>query len=180
MGESVASREATETEAKREAAFQSLAERRLDSSYGLANSILGSPLEAQDAVHDAFVTAWQKWASLKDPTKFDAWFQRIVVNTCRDRLRQATRRAAKDISEQTALATPDASGAVTDRVRVEQALVHLKPDDQVLIALRYNHDLKLADIARLLGIPTGTVKWRLRTAHKRLRAAMERSEGSLR
>jgi len=167
-------------DAEREAAFQGLAEQHLDSAYGLANSILGSPSEAQDAVHDAFVTAWQKWGTLRDPAKFEAWFTRIVVNTCRNRLKQTARRASKDIARTETLATPDAAQGVSDRVQVEQALSRLKPDDQILIALRYDQDLKLADIARLLGIPTGTVKWRLSTAHKRLRSVMEKPEGSQR
>jgi RNA polymerase sigma-70 factor (ECF subfamily) len=161
-------------------AFRSLARQHLDASYRLANAILGNPAEAEDAVHDAFITAWRKWEDLRDPAKFDAWFKRIVVNTCRDRLRRRTRTATSDISEQGSLATPDHSVAVTDRVLLEQALSHLKPDDQVLIVLRYDHDLKLGDIAELLGIPTGTVKRRLNTAHKRLRSVMERPEGSSR
>jgi RNA polymerase sigma-70 factor (ECF subfamily) len=161
-------------------AFRSLATQHLDASYRLANAILGNSAEAEDAVHDAFITAWRKWASLRDPAKFDAWFKRIVVNTCRDRLRRRTRTASSDISEHGSLATPDHSSAANDRVLLEQALSHLKPDDQVLVVLRYDHDLKLDDIAALLGIPTGTVKRRLNTAHKRLRSIMEQAQGSSR
>jgi RNA polymerase sigma-70 factor (ECF subfamily) len=167
-------------ESARAIAFRSLARQHLDASYRLANAILGNPAEAEDAVHDAFITAWRKWEDLRDPAKFDAWFKRIVVNTCRDRLRRRTRTATSDISEHGSLATPDHSGAANDRVLLEQALSHLKPDDQVLIVLRYDHDLKLGDIAEMLGIPTGTVKRRLNTAHKRLRSVMERPEGSSR
>jgi RNA polymerase sigma factor (sigma-70 family) len=164
----------------RASAFQDLAERHLDSSYRLAHAILANQSEAQDAVHDAFVTAWQKWASLRDPAKADAWFKRVVINTCRDRLRRRARTAAADISDLASLATPDAAGAITQRLQVEQALARLKPDDRVLLALRHDHDLKVADIANLLGMPAGTVKWRLNRAHKRLRALLEQSEGSSR
>ena len=111
---------------------------------------------------------------------FEAWFSRIVVNTCRNRLKQTSRRASKDIAQTEALATPDAAQGISDRAHVEQALSRLKPDDQILMALRYDQDLKLADIARLLGVPTGTVKWRLSTAHKYLRSFMERAEGNQR
>ena len=171
------SRERTVT-VERTAAFRSLAERSLDQSYRLANAILDNPAEAEDAVHDAFVTAWRKWDSLHDPAKFDAWFKRVVVNTCRDRLRRRARTATTDIALQSSLATSDHSSAVDGRVHLEKALSGLKPDDQVLIVLRYDHDLKLEDIAHLLGVATGTVKWRLNRAHKRLRSAMERPEGT--
>ena len=37
---------------------------------------------------------WQRWSSLRDPAKFDAWFDRIVVNVCRDRLKSSKYRRA--------------------------------------------------------------------------------------
>ncbi len=167
-------------EAERISAFRRLAEGQLDPSYRLANAILGNSAESEDAVHDAFVTAWRKWDSLREPAKFEAWFKRVVVNTCRDRLRRRARTQTTDIAKHDSLATPDPAGAVDDHVLLEQALGRLAPDDQLLIILRYDHDLKLDDIAHLIGSPTGTVKWRLNRAHKRLRSTLGRPEGSSR
>ena len=83
----------------RVASFDTLARRNLDSApYRLAALILRDPVEAQDATHDAFVQAWQKWSSLRDLDRFDAWFGRILVNVCRDRLRRGRRRQVHDIS----------------------------------------------------------------------------------
>lgn len=161
---------------EREIAFQRLAERHLDASYRLAHSVLADPSEAEDAVHDAFLAAWQNWGSLRDHDKFERWFRRIVVNTCRDRLRRRSR-TDTDLSQQGRLATPDAAPAITERLRVEQALGQLGPEDRVLIALRHHSDLTVADIAHVLRIPSGTVKWRLNRAHKRLRALLEHGEG---
>ena len=158
----------------RAAAFEVLADQRLYESYKLANAILGSPHSAQDAVHDAFVKAWERWPSLRDPASLDAWFKRIVINACRDRLRQAKHRDVADIAAQTDLAAPDHVHGIHDRVRVEQALTRLKPDDRILLALRYYEDQKLDAIAALLGVPTGTVKSRLNAAHGRLRSALVR------
>jgi RNA polymerase sigma-70 factor (ECF subfamily) len=160
---------------EREAAFRRLAERHIESSYRLANAILDDAADSRDAVHDAFITAWQRWPSLRDPEKFEWWFKRIVVNTCRNRLRDRSLRRAGDISAETMIAGPDDLGRSTERVLVEQALAGLKPDDRVVLALRYFHDLKLDDIATLLDVPTGTVKSRLNHAHARLRGAIERS-----
>ena len=44
----------------------------LDRGHRLATVILGSRTEVQDAAHDAFVTAWRKFESLRDPTRFAA------------------------------------------------------------------------------------------------------------
>jgi RNA polymerase sigma-70 factor (ECF subfamily) len=155
-----------------------MAERGLDPSFRLANAILANPAEAEDAVQDAFVTAWRKWDSLRDAAKSDAWFKRIVVNTCRDRLRRRARRRTDDLASHGQIAIPDPSTSVDERVLIEQALQRLEADDRVLIILRYDHDLMLDDIAHLLDIPTGTVKWRLNRAHQRLRSALDRAGGS--
>jgi RNA polymerase sigma-70 factor (ECF subfamily) len=165
---------------ERETAFRRLAESHIEASYRLANAILGDPAESRDAVHDAFIKAWERWPSLRDATKFEWWFKRIVVNTCRNRLRDASKRRTSDIATEATVAIPDQAGPSVDRVVVEQALATLRPDDRVVLALRYFHDLKLEDIAAVLDVPTGTVKSRLNHAHARLREAVDRSpRGSL-
>jgi len=182
MGEAITRPESAEPQgdAASAAIFEALAERHIYGSYKLAIAILANPQAAQDAVHDAFVKAWERWSSLRDPTRFDAWFRRIVVNTCRDRLREAKHRDAASIADHAYLVAPEAQADVDDRVYVEQALMRLKPDDQILFALRYYVDLELADIADLLEVPTGTVKSRLNAAHSRLRSILEPSEGNAR
>lgn len=163
-----------ESESGRIAAFQRLADQRLEASYRLANAILGDESQSQDAVHDAVVLAWRRWSSLRDRTRFDAWFDRIVVNVCRDRLRQASRRRTSDI-DGVSLSAADASAAVHQRLLVEQAFAQLKPDDVVVLALRHFLDLELADIAVLLDIPYQTVNTRLRSARSRLRDLLSQS-----
>jgi hypothetical protein len=86
----------------RAAAFTRLADEHLDRAYRLARAILLDEPEAQDAVHDAFVQAWRKWDTLRDQTRFEPWFDRILVNTCRDRLRAPSRRTT-DFSAEVAL-----------------------------------------------------------------------------
>ena len=162
---------------ERAAAFRILAEQSLETSLRLANVILGNPVEAEDAVQDAFVTAWRKWGSLRDPAKAEAWLKRILVNTCRDRLRARARTRIDDIAAHHSVTTPDPTAWVDQHVLLEEALSHLDADDQILIVLRYDHDLVLDDIASLLGIPGGTVKWRLNRAHQRLRSVLERTGG---
>jgi len=159
---------------ERASAFRRLAEDHIEDSYRLASFILGSPSEARDAVHDAFITAWRRWEDLRDQGRFEPWFKRIVVNACKDRLRRAARQRTAALEEYHALETPDVSGGLHDKLLVEQALALLKPDDQVILGLRYYRDLALADIARILDLPVGTVKSRLNHAHSRLRTAIER------
>ena len=159
----------------RDAAFVRLADEHLDKAYRLARAILHDPAEAQDATHDAFVQAWRKWETLRDQSLFEPWFDRILVNTCRNRLR-SNRRPTTDISAEVALATGDHAGRVEDRDVIGAAIAALSPDHQVVVALRYYRDLTVDDIAKRLGIPSGTVQSRLHYALKRLHDAIDAAD----
>jgi RNA polymerase sigma-70 factor (ECF subfamily) len=74
---------------ERARAFLRLVDDHLDAAYRLARAILHDATDAQDATHDAFEQAWRKWSTLRDPARFEPWFDRILVNTCRDRRRSA-------------------------------------------------------------------------------------------
>jgi RNA polymerase sigma-70 factor, ECF subfamily len=161
--------------AGRDAAFVRLADEHLDRAYRLARAILRDPVEAQDATHDAFVQAWRKWETLRDPGKFEPWFDRILVNVCRNRMR-SSRRQAIDISNEVALATGDHTGQAEDRDLLAAAIAALSPDHQVVVALRYYRDLTVDDIARRLGIPSGTVQSRLHYALRRLHDSIDAAD----
>lgn len=157
-------------------AFRRLAAQHLDASYRLATAILRDPFEAQDATHDAFVIAWQRFATLRDPDRFQAWFDRILVNTCRHRLRDHSRRRVRDLS--TALPRPVADHGVriAERDRLAEGLAELGPDHRIVLALRYDRDLTVDQIADRLGIRAGTVKSRLHYALRRMRDRLEATD----
>jgi RNA polymerase sigma-70 factor (ECF subfamily) len=171
VGESLASDRDTHRgeAADKAASFQRLADHNLDASYRLARVILGDRSEAEDAVHDAFVAAWRKWGSLRDPERFEAWFQRILVNTCRDRLRKTSRRRESDIDAERPPVVLDAYDAVHERERMSRAFASLDADHRIVLALRYYRDLSIDDIAGLLGVRPGTVKSRLHRAQSHMR-----------
>ena len=155
------------------AAFERLADQHLDAAYRLARVILRDATEAQDVTHDAFVQAWRRWSTLRDPERFEAWFDRILVNACRDRLRRSSRRAAVDISDELGLATADPYVQTHERDAIDQALATLSPDHRVVIALRYDRDLAADEIARRLDIPVGTVRSRLHYALRHLHETID-------
>jgi len=158
-------------------AFLRLADDHLDAAYRLARAILRDPGEAQDATHDAFIQAWRKWSTLRDPNRFEPWFDRILVNACRNRLRRAARWQAADISTEVAIAAGDKFGQAHDRDVIGAALATLSADHRVVVALRYYRDLSIDQIALRLEIPAGTVQSRLHYALERLHLAIERPNG---
>ena len=158
-------------------AFEVLSDRCLDDSYRLAAVILRDQMEAQDVVHDAVLIGWRKFGSLRDPSRFDAWFGRIVLNLCRDRLRSRGRGRVREAAMGAAmeLRRRDELGQIAERDAIAAAFPVLDPDLQLVVALRFYRDLQLEAIADLLDIPLGTVKSRLHTGLKRLRAELERA-----
>ena len=164
------------------ATFARLLDRSLDRQYRLATAILGDPIEAEDAVHDAALVAWRGFGKLRDVDRFDAWFGRILVNGCRDRLRARRRRPIigalpmlgnLDAGRGQGGSARDPVTAVADRDELDRAIATLDPDHVVVIALRFASDLSIAEIATRVGIPEGTVKSRLHHALRRLRTALE-------
>jgi RNA polymerase sigma-70 factor (ECF subfamily) len=150
----------------------------LERAYHLARAILRDETEAQDATHDAFIQAWRKWETLRDPARFEQWFDRILVNACRLRLRGRSREAT-DISVEVAIATGDHAARMDDQTALRAAVATLSPDHQIVVALRYFRDLPIDDIAGRLGVPAGTVHSRLHYALKRLHEALD-ADGSQR
>ena len=160
---------------ERRVAFERFTERRLQRAYRLAGLFLRDPSEAEDAVHDAAVQAWLHWEELRDPERMDAWFDRILVNGCRARLR---RRAIRPL----VLADPpevpgaDAFVALLDRDVLYRALATLDADHRIAVVLRYMAELTPAEIATRTGEREGTVKSRLHYALRQMRAALDAAE----
>ena len=165
-----------DTRADRAAAFVRLADAHLDAAYRLARAVLHDPSEAQDATHDALLQAWRKWSTVRDPSRFQQWFDRILVNTCRNRLQRASRWQARDISTEVALAGRDPIGQADDRDVLGKAIATLSPDQRVVVALRYYRDLPVDEIAIRLDIPAGTVHSRLHYALKHLHRVIDAAD----
>jgi RNA polymerase sigma-70 factor, ECF subfamily len=162
--------------AERTAALLRLADEHLDAAYRLARAILREPSDAQDATHDALVQASRKWSSLRDPSRFEPWFDRILINICRDRLRHASRWQFRDISGEIVIAAGDPFGQADDRDVLGNAIATLSPDHRVVVALRYYRDLQVDEIATRLGIPAGTVQSRLHYALERLHRVIDAAD----
>lgn len=167
-------------------AFDALITPRLGRLFRMARAILRDESAARDVVQDSCVSAWRELASVRDAGRFDAWLSQIVVNRCRTELLRSGRRAVREISmdattpargtpgaamAERAVAGPALSDRVVEAEAIRRAFDRLGPDDRTLIVMHYVEDRPLGEIAAALGVPTGTVKWRL----SRARAALERT-----
>jgi RNA polymerase sigma-70 factor (ECF subfamily) len=159
----------------RAVAFARLTSTRLTACYRLATAILGDPVEAEDATHDAAVRAWERWNSLRDAERFEPWFQRVLVNECRDRLRRRKLHlpSSQLVGRGPAHSNLDAAASLAERQALAEALERLEPEHRIVIVLRFYLGLDEREIAARTGARVGTVKSRLHYALRSLRAARD-------
>lgn len=122
--------------------------------------------------HDAFVRAWNHIDTLRDPSQFQPWFDRILVNLCRDRMRRSRLIRLVPVEDAAGRSTSDQYDEVIRRHELLSALDVLDAELRTVVVLRYWADLAVDDIASRLDLPSGTVKSRLSRAVRRMRAAI--------
>jgi len=154
-----------------EAAFAEITATIYGHLQQIAYRVLRDPQLAQDATQRALVRIWQKLPRLRDPSRFDAWCYRFVVNACADEARQARRALPQTFSDVEPI-TPDEMGRIADHDLLERAFEQLSVDHRAVIVLHHYLDLTLESTAETLGISVGTAKSRLNRAMTRLRATM--------
>lgn len=171
---SVGSGPTSERDADAHQAFMRLADAALANSYRLAAHLLSDPGDAEDATQETLLLAWRGWPRLRDPERFGAWFDRILVNVCYERLRRRRRSPTVALPEEIG-AGKDQVAASIARDSVGRALLGLTPEQRIVIVLRYWRDLPIEEIAERLGVPSGTVRSRLHYALEALRADIDRT-----
>ena len=167
------------------AAFGVLVDTRIDRCYRLAWSILSNDADAADATQDALLAAWRQLPRLRDATAFDGWLNRIVANAAlmarRHRLRLREVSVAPvhpgDMPHEPEpppdLRARTAFDDVVDNDAIGRGFDRMRPQDRMILVLHHVEERPVAEIARSLGIPVGTVKSRLHAARSALEKAME-------
>jgi RNA polymerase sigma-70 factor (ECF subfamily) len=159
-------------------AYRRLVEAVIGRMRRSARLLLHDGSRADDAVQEALVAAWRSLPGLRDPSRFDAWLNRLLVHACYRVARRERRQSIIEIPSPGLShgLVPDTERDVADRDELERAFRHLTYDQRVVLVLVYYADLTLADVAATLGIPTSTAKSRLYRALESLRAGMAAGE----
>lgn len=160
------------------AAFEQLLGARIDRLYRVAASILGSEADARDVVQEASLSAWRQLPRLRNSRAFDAWLGRTLINSCRMQLRRRSRVreipfGSSDASGIESRGGPAGPELFAERDAIHRAFAQLDPADRGLLALHHIERQPVDEIGRFLGIPSGTVRWRLHRARRALERALE-------
>jgi RNA polymerase sigma-70 factor, ECF subfamily len=146
--------------------------------FQIAYSVLGNSADAEDVAQEAFLRAYQKFASLREAERFRAWVNRIVFRLALNRRRGYRRRLVRDSAWQIAETPTMVDGAkdaeqraMLDRLRKE--IESLPEKFRTVLQLSLAEEMDAADVGAVLGIPAGTVRSRVHTARKLLLEVMK-------
>jgi RNA polymerase sigma-70 factor (ECF subfamily) len=153
----------------------------MDAAYTLARHIVRDEHEAQDIVQEAYLRAWRYYASFRGGDE-RAWLLTIVRNCCYSWRRG--KRGTEDVPYDDETHSPDSPNrfaadaraiSESERGNLESALEALPPEFREVLVLRELEDFSYREIARVTGVPIGTVMSRLARARERLRRVLKQS-----
>jgi len=153
----------------REQVFEQLIKDKLGMLRGTAMRILGSPADVDDAVQQALLTAWQKYAAFRGQAEFATWVTRILLNVCYDMVRDRAR-------ERDVLADYGESGAVSGDDAEEARLLDRLDEAIARLPNLYRESLSLGVLsgyspekaAAMLGCSRNTLYQRIHKAKQLL------------
>ncbi len=132
--------------------------------FRAARAVLDRDADAEDAVAQAVLLAWQSRDRLRRSEAVRAWLVKIAVNCARRQRHKSGRLLPLEHAEQLPASEDQPGGAA-----LWDAVLSLPREGREVVTLFYYEDMTLRQIARTLGVPQGTVKSRLSRARQRLR-----------
>ncbi len=146
--------------------FTSLVSEARASYYRVAVSILRQEQDAEDAVQNGLLKAYQKRNQLKDIALFRTWSTRIIIHECY-RLRKKERKEVPLDEAATVAESPPRDPALYEAIRA------LPPKIRITFVLYYVEGYAVSEVATILRIPQGTVKSRLSRGRALMRSALK-------
>ncbi|MCX4628829.1 MULTISPECIES: RNA polymerase sigma factor SigM [unclassified Streptomyces] len=149
-------------------AFGELVRRHRDRLWAVALRTLGDREEAADAVQDALVSAYRAAHTFRGESAVTTWLHRITVNACLDRARKAASRRTAPLDDterlERLLEPHESAEAPAERQELHRqllaALGTLPAEQRAVLVLVDMQGYPVAEAARILDVPTGTVKSR--------------------
>ena len=133
---------------------------------------LGDRGKAEDVCHDTFVSLFVNRPELEEGGE-KAWLLKVALNRCRDIWRSAwMRRVISGSPAFEMIPGPDTVGQHMEKVEIMEAVNSLAPDFREVMILYYYQGYGISEIAKITGMPEGTVSSRLSRGRKRLEAIL--------
>ena len=151
--------------------------------YWTAMSLLKNEADAEDVVQDTFVAFIESYSDIKDTSKATALLKKIAANKCLNRLKLSKTDNAEDEFFENVEAVPEdfLPDTIIESAEMRKIIMDiinnsLSEDVRRTLILFYFNEMSTKEIAELLGIPQGTVLWRLNFAKKKIKKEVEKYE----
>ena len=149
-------------------------------AFSLAYRMCGRRSMAEDIVQDAFLSLWRSGGRYdRSRGSVRSWVLSVVHNRAIDAFRRQTVAAGRDVADDDAAARLPAAGGIEAEVerrddarQIRTALETLPADQRQVIELAYFGGFTHSEIAKMLDLPSGTVKGRMRLGLSKLRIAL--------
>ncbi|MET0197534.1 MULTISPECIES: RNA polymerase sigma factor SigM [Nocardiaceae] len=166
-----------------ERAFTTLVHRHHEHLWMTARRTSYTTEDAADALQEALLSAHRTAASFRADAAVRSWLHKIVVNACLDRIRRNRSRPTVPLPEGDSAELPDVRdqmSAVETSIEVHNALMELAPEQRAAVVAVDMEGYSVSDAARILGVPTGTVKSRCARGRLKLAGLLDflREEGN--
>lgn len=146
-------------------------------AYAVARAIVLTHEDAEDAVQEGFLRAWQAIGRFDPGQAFGPWLNRIVANAALDLARRKKVRTTEQLSDSIPAAFRNPAEDAELRARLKSALEELPERSRAVIVLHDVEGFTHAEIGEMLGIPGGTARSDLHHARQRLRKLLENVRG---
>lgn len=148
--------------------FVQVVEESMELLFRLSYSILKNKPDAEDAVAEALLKAWERRWQVKENDNLKNWLTAIVINNAKSMC--ARRQYVLPITPQMLLALEHSSNNVeVKKVDIWSFLTEMKEKHKTVLLLYYYADYPVEEIAEILHVPEGTVKSRLSRAREELK-----------
>ena len=157
-------------------AFEALYREHAPRVFALALRLTGERRRAEELTQDAFVQAWQRLQSFRGESAFASWLHRLTTNVFLMDTR-TTRRREQRVEPVELPESHERGGRDEDhesRMDLESAIAALPPGARTALVLHDIEGYRHEEIARLLGVATGTVKAQVHRARQLLMRRLER------
>lgn len=135
-----------------------------ETMYRVCCTQLSRGCDRDDAVQETLLKAWANRRRLRDERYMQTWVIRILINECHNIQRKQKREVVEILSEQ--------MDSTESTAELRDALFRLDKKLRLPVVLHYIEGYHVHEISKMLGVPKGTVLWRMSKARKELSAML--------
>lgn len=144
-------------------AFAELMQNHMQSMYKVAKAIIWSDEDIADVIQDTIFSCWRNLGKLKEPKYFKTWMTRILVNHCKDHIKNQMSHLSEDL-----LSEVGAKDSTLENIEWKETLKLLDERYRLVMILYYVEGFCTSEIGKILDIPEATVRTRLARGREKL------------